>query len=158
MRPPRKDLKDKQFFDWTVINFSHRKTYPNGSTANYWLCACSCGEVRELQQSSLLMGTSRRCARCSHGEPNGWRSNLYSTWAGIKGRCLNPNHTDYYLYGARGITIHPQWIKSFRAFEEYVGVKPGPEYSIDRWPNPHGNYEPGNVRWATPLQQRHNRR
>lgn len=29
--------------------------------------------------------------------------------------------------------------------------------SLDRWPDKEGNYEPGNVRWATHSEQNHNR-
>lgn len=50
-----------------------------------------------------------------------------------------------------------KWQESFQAFVADVGERPT-GMTLDRYPNPAGDYEPGNVRWATPLQQRHNRR
>ena len=63
----------------------------------------------------------------------------------------------YEIYGGRGITVHPAWRKSFQAFYDYIGDKPSPIHSLDRIESD-GNYEPGNVRWATPLQQNLNQR
>jgi hypothetical protein len=76
----------------------------------------------------------------------------------MKDRCYNPNVEGYKYYGGRGISICQEWIEDFEAFYQYMGPKPSPDHSIDRWPNGDGNYEPGNVRWATNTQQSQNRR
>jgi len=79
-------------------------------------------------------------------------------------RCCNPNNPGYADYGARGIVVHGPWVKSFIEFYNYIGDRPPdltvngfPEYSLDRIDND-GNYEPGNVRWATRLEQMLNSR
>lgn len=51
----------------------------------------------------------------------------------------------------------PEWKDDFLAFMAHIGPRPGPEYSVDRIDN-NGNYEPGNVRWATGSEQVRNRR
>jgi hypothetical protein len=40
----------------------------------------------------------------------------------------------------------------------YLGIGPAPKWNCDRFPDASGNYEPGNVRWATNSQQMQNRR
>lgn len=80
----------------------------------------------------------------------------YQIWAGIKDRCLNPKATSYPRYGARGITICERWRLSFTDFLADVGDRPGRKFSLDRYPNQSGNYEPGNVRWATAKMQMNN--
>lgn len=73
-------------------------------------------------------------------------------------RCLNPKAISYPRYGGRGITVCDRWQLDFAAFFEDVGLRPTPEHSIDRWPDNDGNYEPGNVRWATKSEQARHRR
>lgn len=81
----------------------------------------------------------------------------YATWLGIKYRCYNSNSKDYIHYGGRGIKVYDGWINNFTAFNDYVGEKPSADYSLDRIDN-NGNYEPGNVRWATRHEQMANMR
>jgi hypothetical protein len=75
----------------------------------------------------------------------------------MRRRCTDPLNIGYPDYGGRGITVCPRWDRSFEAFFEDMGFRP-PGTTLDRYPNPWGNYGPGNTRWATPKQQRHNRR
>src|SRR6266487_4789215 len=49
-----------------------------------------------------------------------------------------------------------RWQNSYTAFLEDMGRRPSPGHSLDRYPDKNGNYEPGNVRWATIDEQNRN--
>lgn len=94
-----------------------------------------------------------RYARHARRTPTGLRLSHLSTWQSwraMKGRCLTPSTYRYEEYGGRGISIHPSWME-FSNFLSDMGPRPEGT-SLDRI-NGNGNYEPGNCRWATPLEQ-----
>jgi hypothetical protein len=71
-------------------------------------------------------------------------------------RCRTPTNPSFALYGGRGVSVCERWF-SFSDFLADVGMPPSPDMTLDRIET-NGNYEPGNVRWATPKQQAANRR
>lgn len=72
-------------------------------------------------------------------------------------RCYNPNYHSYHRYGGRGIKVCDRWLNSFEDYVKDLGMPPTPQHTVDRYPNPDGNYEPGNVRWATRKEQASNK-
>lgn len=80
-------------------------------------------------------------------------SPMHILWMGMINRCDNPAYVNHH---GKGITVCDRWRDSFQAFLEDVGPRPSPAHSLDRWPDQTGNYEPGNVRWATAKQQARN--
>jgi hypothetical protein len=80
---------------------------------------------------------------------------IYNRWAAMKQRCLNPRNTQYPDYGGRGLELYEDW-KNFLPFFADLGDAP-PGLSLERFNNDVG-YQPGNVGWATPLEQIANRR
>jgi hypothetical protein len=98
-----------------------------------------------------------------HGhKPQGSASPEYAAWNAMRARCGNPKNPRYKRYGARGIKVCDRWQNSFDNFLEditrEIGLRPSPQHSLDRFPNNDGDYEPGNVRWATDVEQANNRR
>src|SRR5688572_5961440 len=88
-----------------------------------------------------------------HGVP---RTPEYHSWVSMKTRCYNPNCNRYERYGGRGIVVCERWRTSFVNFLADLGLRPSPKHSLDRIDS-NGNYEPGNVRWATDAEQQNNR-
>lgn len=89
---------------------------------------------------------------------------LYLIYHDMIARCRRETHARYFDYGGRGIDVCQEWVDDFWKFVEDVGERPegktkgGRAYwQLDRIDND-GNYEPGNVRWATPAEQRENTR
>lgn len=129
-----------------------------------WLCRCDCGNDAKCTANALRSGNSKTCG-CSWREPNkynlqhghrpqGKKSPTYISWQSMKNRCTNPSHEGFHRYGGRGIVFDPRWGK-FENFLADMGERPE-GCTLDRI-DPNGNYAADNCRWATPLQQRHNR-
>lgn len=135
-----------------------------------WVAMCDCGNVTLVWGSSLPTGNTKSCGCLSremsrervymHGMSH---SKLHGKWLQIKNRCNNPNYPKYHRYGGRGIRVCEEWqdFTMFFAdmnspFEEHVARHGEANTSLDRI-DVNGNYEPGNVRFATVLQQNNNR-
>lgn len=159
----------RQFGDWTVVGegLPYQRPNPRGDKhpdgqIRTALCRCACGVERNIPIHTLKQGHSSHCG-CKVGEiiavmktTHGMAyTTEHRTWAKMKERCTNPNSKDWPLYGGRGISVCNEWARDFQKFFDYMGPKPTPQHSIDRI-DVNGNYEPGNVRWASPQEQMQN--
>jgi len=159
----------QQFSFWQVISEAPRRKLPSGKNVRMMLCRCKCGVEKEVFRTVITSGGSKSCgckrgelfikSRTRHGHARkGAPTPEYKAWEAMISRCENPTSCSYKWYGARGIKVCSQWRESFSAFLKDMGLRPSSEYSIDRFPDSNGNYEPGNCRWATVNEQNGNRR
>jgi hypothetical protein len=142
---------------------------PHGKYIKY-NCLCDCGKEVVVLGQSLTNGDKQSCgclrqelyeAGCgnlTHGEARTGRiTPEYRAWRNMLTRCtLPPDDRAYKYYVGRGIRVCERWRISFVNFLNDVGRRPSPQHSIDRI-DVNGNYEPGNVRWATRMQQAWNK-
>jgi hypothetical protein len=95
----------------------------------------------------------------THGHAGrGKRSPTYNSWRAMIERCTRESHPFYPLYGGRGIKVIPGW-RGYGGFDRFLtcmGERPH-NMTLDRI-DPDDDYRPGNCQWATPQQQRWNRR
>lgn len=151
--PKPSDLQPGDSFGrWTVIRKAKRRGH-----SPYVLCKCSCGIEREVASYSIRTGASTQCKKCSmtaviavHTTHGDYGSREYRAWIAMLQR---KKRSPYYLY----VSVSDEWkgVDGFSNFLAHMGRKPSPAHELDRIDNL-GNYEPGNVRWATRKQQMRN--
>ena len=167
------NLAGQAYGRWTVLGpSSHRGRNRN----QYWECRCSCGTEQVAGSSALRSGHSKSCgclnldairerntANAKHGcsrSINGKPTPTWGSWNSMINRCKTTpyNIAKWPDYAGRGILVCERWLgrDGFTHFAADMGERPD-GMTLDRI-NFNGNYEPGNCRWATPMQQTQNRR
>lgn len=130
-----------------------------------WYCLCDCGQFLWATGKNLQAENTKSCGclqrqvvfdrSFQHGRI---RTPEWYSWVNMQDRCFRKKLRAYARYGGRGITVSKEWLGrgGFQRFLNHIGLRPSPTHSIDRIDND-GNYEPGNVRWATKKEQSRNR-
>lgn len=133
---------------------------------------CECGVSKMVRNDKLKDGTTKSCG-CLAKELAGAAKNhraarpparekytdaerrLRAVHGSMMQRCYNPNNEDYCRYGARGVTVSPEWHNK----DAFVAAVL-PLYAEGKWIERRDNtkgYSPDNVVFATPKRQGRNR-
>lgn len=144
---------------WTEIGTGKRR--------DYLQYRCDCGNVKEVYKYNVRSGASMSCGclalevrkrrrGVTHGKSH---TPEHGVWADMHRRCRNVINPKYKHWAGRGIKVCERWSgpNGFANFYADMGPRPSSEHSVDRYPNKKGNYEPGNCRWGTEIQQQRNR-
>lgn len=168
-RPRTEIIKQGERFGRLTAQFEVESyTTPGGTIKRRFQCVCDCGNVIIARSGELKNKDTKSCgcqkidSTIKRNTKHGYSVRLnkyseYNIWKGIKARCNNPNKKCWKDYGGRGIKLCDEWFNDFESFYNHIGPRPSMSHSVDRIDND-GNYEPGNVRWATIKEQANNKR
>lgn len=160
-----------------------RRVETDGFLTDKVECICDCGNKTRSAIDSLGRGTTQSCG-CLQSDLTVLRNKriakfgcfsreqkpTFNVWTGVISRCFRSKAAGFQQYGARGITMCAFLRNDPRNLVGIVGLRPGNEYTLDRFPDGSGHYSCGtceqckangwllNIRWATNTEQMLNRR
>lgn len=143
------------FGHMVILEYSHS----DKKCGKIYKCLCTlCGTVKNVPLKVLKSGksTSCGCVWTKHGLAN---TKIYKRYMSIKKRCYNPNASDYYRYGGRGIYMCDEWLgdngfMNFYTWSMNNGYRD--ELTINRKDND-GPYAPYNCEWVDLKTQARNK-
>jgi hypothetical protein len=149
------DITGQRFGRLIAVSPAHRAK----NKIVYWLCRCDCGGTKVVGGNNLRCGQTKSCGclqipgPVTHGQARvGSHTGAYRSWASMWNRCTHPSQKGYDRYKDRPVCERWQFFENFYAD---MGDRPA-GLTLDRIDN-HKGYFPGNCRWATYFEQRHNR-
>jgi hypothetical protein len=117
------------------------------------LCMCHCGRLKTVPSRQVLANITKSCGclHRKHGHSGKHVSPTYHSWLSMIKRCEYPACNGFNRYGGAGVKVCERW-HVFANFLADMGERPEGR-TLDRYPDARGNYEPGNCRWATRIEQ-----
>jgi hypothetical protein len=157
-----KEMSGQKFGRLKVIKFAHQDKHGEETivlgislrSGNTQSCGC-----KNIEIISSRKGTLNPAFKHGHSHKEGQPgSPTYVSWRAMKKRCLDPNAEKWPKYGGANppIKICERWLgeEGFTNFLTDLGERPKGT-TLGRFHDV-GDYEPSNVAWMTPMQQRQN--
>jgi len=145
----------------------------------YWYKCLICGIEKEVDKRNITLNILKSCGNseyCSaafkiisnaatiHGHT---KNKFYNKVRKVIQRCYDDTELNYINYGGRGIIVYQPWLDDVELFYDYLETqmpetieqfeaRTSKNATLDRI-DVDGNYEPGNLRWATDEEQQQNK-
>lgn len=131
------------------------------------VCKCECGNKKKVElcffksKEHLVCCCAASKLRSEAGKKGRKHiivnERLYNIWENMKQRCYNPKAKNYHNYGGRGISVCAEWMDYSKFLLWSLANGYAYNLTLDRERN-NENYEPGNCRWITNIEQQANKR
>lgn len=132
-----KDISGKVFGSLTAQEFSHVS-----NRQAYWKYLCKCGKIHTARSNTVAYVAKTKddpelpscgCVELARKTKHGFRKAndthpAYRVYRGMLDRCYNPKSPCYQWYGAKGVTVSPEWLGKPDVFVQWAintGYKPG---------------------------------